>query len=110
MFRKNINLNKIIKRKFNSNTNNYIENTKHKIKEFDKYRINNYPRIPVFKISMGCGLFSLFSFGTYIIFKNPIDKYISNYGSEIAGNIVGSDDVKISVNNLIDNPTPFGTC
>lgn len=52
---KNNNFNKLIKRKFSDNTHNYINDTKQKIKKFDKYRINNYPNIPIFQISLGCG-------------------------------------------------------
>jgi hypothetical protein len=100
----NNNFGKLIKRKFSDNKHNYVNDAKQKIINFDKYRINNYPNIPIFQISLGCGLFSLFSGGFYLIFSNQINSYLSGHGSQIAGNIVNSDDVKTSVNNLIEDP------
>lgn len=94
----------ILNRKYSNKIKNYLEDTKYIFEQYDKRRFTNYPNIPVFKIALGCGIFSLFSFGGYLIFKENVHLYLSNQGSEIAGNIVNSEDVKISVNKLIDDP------
>lgn len=87
----------IVKR-FNKN---YI---KQKFNEYDKQRLTNYPNIPLFKIALGCGIFSLGTFGFYLIFKKQINLYLSNQGSEISSNIIKSNNVQMSVNDLIKHP------
>lgn len=90
----------IVKR-FNSDLKNYMEK---KFNEYDKHRLVNYPNIPLFKIALGCGIFSLGTIGFYFIFKEQIHMYLSHQGSEIAGNIVSSNDVQTSLNDLIKHP------
>lgn len=93
--------NKFVVKRFNSNFKDYIEN---KFNQYDKHRLTNYPNIPLFKIALGCGIFTLGTFGAYLIFKERIHLYLSHQGSEIAGNIVKSNDVQTSLNDLIKNP------
>lgn len=103
-FRKNIKQifnNKCIIKRHNSNFKDYVER---KFNEYDKHRFVNYPNIPIFKIALGCGIFTLSSFGCYLVFKEPIHSYLSSQGSEIASNIVKSNDVQTSFNDLITHP------
>lgn len=93
--------NKYIIKRHNNNFKDYVER---KFNEYDKHRFVNYPNIPIFKIALGCGIFTLSSFGCYLVFKEQIHSYLSLHGSEIASNIVKSNDVQTSFNDLIIHP------
>ena len=74
-----------------------------KIIEYDKYRMNNYPYIPLFKIGIVLVGTTFISFGTYWFFRPQIHKYISSEGAQIAGHIVTSQELKISLKTILED-------
>lgn len=84
--------------------NEYFKKINNKIIEYDKYRMSEYPNIPIFKISVGIAGVMVCLTSVYMFFKPQIHKYISSEGSQIAGNIVNSQEIKDSLKAMLSDP------
>ncbi len=87
---------------------NYIKKLNKKIIEYDTYRMDNYPHIPIFKVGIILTGATLVTFGIYLTFKPHIHKYIANEGAQIAGTIVVSPELKNSLKAMLEDPELLG--
>lgn len=90
-------------KKLNDSYIKNLESINKRIIELDKYRMNNYPNIPLFKIAIGLSCITFTTIGTYLLFRPQIHNYISSEGAQIAGNIVTSQELKNSLKTILED-------
>ena len=91
--------------KFRLFNHEFVKQTKDTINTYDRYRMSNYPKIPVFRTFTGVLCVGGVSLAIYTVFKHPIRKYFSKEGSAVATDIIKSPEVHKSVKSGISNLT-----